>query len=191
MKFVPLTEFRKDFQVALGEVVIAMGHVENQINFLLVQMLGFNNRLAANLTFGYHLDDVIKIIKAVFYSMDREASETMIFEYLISELSRLQGERNKNIHCSWQIHDEKKQAIRFKLGKHKQGKLPVQDWKEVTIPELKSINEQLYVLLDDILAFSGEFFPPPGVSLDPETKQLLQERIPRLLEKTNKSKASK
>jgi len=168
MNFTPLTQFRQDYYSILGQIAIAMGAVENQINITLILMLGDNSKLAANLTFGSHLDKVIEVCKAVFYSKDQTENATIVFEYVFSELNRLHSERNKNLHCLWIFNDTKQIATRLKIGKHKQGNLNAPDWKDVPMTELQNLNTRLWSLVDELIIFVSAYYPNPKVVQTPE-----------------------
>ncbi len=170
MQFVPLTDFRKDHQAALGQIIITMGTLEQQINFLLVQMLYRNSRLAANLTFGCHLDRVLETLKAVFYSKKQPPDAMLIFEYLVHRIRTLNEQRNKNVHCLWHVDDSRKMLTRFKLGKHKKGVLTAPDWVKVDLQELQKLQSEIWELIDQILLFQTIYYRNAKVRLTPDDK---------------------
>jgi hypothetical protein len=183
MKFVPSTPFRQDFYSTLGQIAVAMGTVENHINFILIQMMDGNERLATNLTFGSHLDRVLEVLKATFYSANHETDAITIFEFLLAEINRLNSERNRNFHCMWNIDDNSQTLHRFRVAKHKQGLLRAPDWKTVPLEELRELNSQLWVLIDQLNVFATKFYRRPDLPALPSGEQrALDEQYPRLLE---------
>lgn len=191
MRFVPLTEFRQSYLLSLGNIVIAAGHLEQQLFVLLARMLD-DVSLAANLTFGCHLDKVIEILKAVFYAKKESEEATTVFEYIMDELNRLITERNKNFHCQWLIDDNSKTAMRAKFSKHKRGRLKAPDWtRHVPLGDLQKLGGELWEYQDELLTFGTAYFPNSKMPIPPGEEEYVRRCIEKQLDTAKKYMSKK
>jgi len=188
MELEPTTPFRESYHSILGQIVVAMGQIELQISLLLIHMLGQNQGLAVNLTFGAHLDRIIDIMKAVFYSKHQDDETAPLFEYLVGEINRLNHERNKNFHCAWTFDSARERANRFRISKHTKGVHHANDWKEVPFHELQNLNGELNVLNDEIRAFNTKYYSNPKAKITPDQRRATDDLISEMQRKA-KSRA--
>ena len=181
MKFDPQTEFEKSYWLALGGIVLSMGHVEQELELLLQDILR-NKRLTSNLITGFQSEKAVEIIKATFYAKDRNEDATITFEYLMQKLSKLLADRNKNFHCQWFFDEKLQTATRQKLGKHKRGIIQTIDWvKHVPLDELENLRQDLWTFKGDLHTFGLAYFLPSAVKFSLDTKQGVEYRRMLLL----------
>jgi hypothetical protein len=120
MNFVPYTQFRMNYHMALGRIVIVMSELESTLSILL-SYIADNPRLAFLFTAGHLLGWNIEVLSTFFYSKNPDESAILIFKNILKRIDDIQNARNDNIHAKWIFDDKNQRAIRAKFARHKYG----------------------------------------------------------------------
>jgi hypothetical protein len=166
MRYIPEMSFEEEYFFMFGLVVYTMAHLEHELFKLLGRILS-NDHIALNLTAGCQLEPTLTNLRAAFYGTKRRKNTRAddSFEFLINKTSNIHRERNENIHALWYFNNDKKEATRWKMNRHKKGLVHATQGPTPSAEELLELSQRVQHLEDEIHTFGVMYFPRNGEKL--------------------------
>jgi hypothetical protein len=151
----PLSEFKQEYLIALGRIVVNMNMLEMWTQNALAILLDSNFQYIFILFGTENYSKILEYLENAFNYKATNDEQKIKIKLMVSKLKLLNTKRNKYIHSLWLFSDHNSYVSRRK--QLKQMKMEIDD--TLTVDELNTLADELGIIHNELLTLVHEIAP--------------------------------